>query len=186
MTSNVPGSPGDSVPGAVPPPHFPGAVPPPPAPGYSAAPPPPAPGFGPAQPGYGQQGYGQQGYGQQGYPAPAYASAPPLSESDQRLWAVLSHVGSLLFPVLAPLIIWLMLRGRGAFVDDQAKESLNFQIAVTIAAAVLGVVSVITLGIGAVLYLPLGIAFLVFVIIASVRSSQGIRYRYPLTLRLIR
>ena len=176
MTSNVPGSPGDSVPGAVPPPHSPGAVPPPPAPGYSAAPPPPAPGYGPAQ----------QGYGQQGYPAPAYASAPPLSESDQRLWAVLSHVGSLLFPVLAPLIIWLMLRGRGAFVDDQAKESLNFQIAATIAAAVLGVVSVITLGIGAVLYLPLGIAFLVFVIIASVRSSQGIRYRYPLTLRLIR
>ena len=183
MTSDVPGSPGDSVPGAVPPPHSPGAVPPPTAPGYSAAPPPPAPGYGPPQAGYGQPGFGQ--YGQQGHPAPADASPSPLSESDQRLWAVLSHVGSLLFPILAPLIIWLALRGRGAFVDDQAKESLNFQIAATIAAAVLGVVSVITLGIGAVLYVPYGIAFLVFVIIASVRSSQGIRYRYPLTLRLI-
>ncbi|QTE28486.1 DUF4870 domain-containing protein [Pengzhenrongella sicca] len=164
-----------------------GAVPPPP-PAAGAYPPPPAPGYGPPQGSYSpppQQEYGQpQAYPQQGY-QPGYNVSPPLSDSDQRLWAVLSHLGTLVLGFLAPLIVWLVFKNRGAFVDDQAKESLNFQITITIASIVLGIVSLITLGIGALLYIPFGIAVLVFIIIAAVKSSSGERYRYPLTLRLV-
>jgi uncharacterized Tic20 family protein len=76
------------------------------------------------------------------------------------------------------------------FVDDQAKEALNFNITVAIASLVLLVFSVLTLGIGLVLAIPLwiiiGIFWLVFTIMAGVKANAGERYRYPFALRLIK
>ncbi|RYV52643.1 DUF4870 domain-containing protein [Pengzhenrongella frigida] len=109
-----------------------------------------------------------------------------MSPSDQRTWAVVAHLGTLIASILTPLIIWLVFKGRGAFLEDQAKESLNFQITATIAAIVLSIVGVITFGIGFFLFLPFGLAWLVFIIIAAVQSSQGVLYRYPLTYRFIK
>jgi uncharacterized Tic20 family protein len=175
-----------------------GYPPPPPAPDNSYPPPYPPPAGGYAPPpgptgGYtpppGPAGDYPPGYGQGptpgGYP-PAYGPGAPLSPSDQRLWSVLGHLGPLVAWFLAPLVIWLVFRGRGAFLEDHAKESLNFQITVAIAGLALGVVSVITLGIGALLYFPFGVAVLVFMIMAAVKASQGEAYRYPLTLRLVK
>jgi uncharacterized Tic20 family protein len=179
--------------GAYPPPS--GAYPPPPGPTGGYPPPPPAPNGaypppagaylppGPAD-GYPPPGYGQ-GPTPGGYP-PAYGPGAPLTPSDQRLWSVLGHLGPLVVWFLAPLVIWLVFRGRGAFLEDHAKESLNFQITVAIAGLALGVVSVVTLGIGALLYFPFGVVVLVFMIIAAVKASQGEAYRYPLTLRLVK
>ncbi|WP_246131075.1 DUF4870 domain-containing protein [Cellulomonas aerilata] len=176
-----------SVPaGAFPPPAPSGTYPPPPAPG-SAYPPPPAPGAAyPPAPGAGAYPPPGHGHGPTpgGHP-PAYGPGAPLSPSDQRLWAVLSHLGPLVAWFLAPLVIWLVFRGRGAFLEDHAKESLNFQITAAIAALVIGFVSVVTLGLGALLYLPFGVLVLVVMIVAAVKASQGEPYRYPLTLRLV-
>ncbi len=140
----------------------------------------PAGGYPPAPP----PGYG----GPSGAPAgaPPYGGGQPLTPADQRLWAVLSHLGTLLVWVFAPLVIWLAFRGRGAFLEDHAKESLNFQITVAITAAVLGFLSIVTFGLGALLYVPYGVLVLVFLIIAAVKASQGETYRYPLTLRLVK
>ena len=188
MTQDSPRTPDDlpdDVPHEVPPPPA-GAVPPP-APGYSA-PPPPAPGYAPPPaPGYAPPPPPAPGYGgpQGGYPPP-YAVGAPLSDSDQRTWAVVAHLGTLISAILAPLIIWLVFKGRGAFVEDQSKESLNFQITFAIASVVLSIIGVITLFIGFLLFIPLGIAWLVFIIIAGVQASQGVRYRYPLTYRFIK
>jgi len=204
VTTNPPEDPQDIEPGEVAPAGAfppPGPVPPapgygtppapgygtPPAPGYAAPPPgavPPAPGYAvppapghPAPPVYGAP---------QGYP-PVYAGVgAPLSDSDQRMWAMLSHIGTIIFPILAPLIIWLVYKGRGMFVEDQSKESLNFQISMAIVSFAVGIISVITLGFGALLYFPLGIAVLVFVIIAAVKANQGVLYRYPVTYRFIK
>jgi uncharacterized Tic20 family protein len=50
--------------------------------------------------------------------------------------------------------------------------------------------TLLTLGIGALLTVPLmilvGIAWLVFTIIAAMKANQGERYRYPFTLRLVK
>jgi uncharacterized protein len=180
----VPPAPGYSAPaGDVPAPGYAA----PPAPGYAAPPPgavPPAPGYAvPPAPGYpAPPAYGAP----QGYP-PVYAGVGvPLSDSDQRMWAMLSHIGTIIFPILAPLIIWLVYKGRGMFVEDQSKESLNFQISMAIVSFAVGIISVITLGFGALLYFPLGIAVLVFVIIAGVKANQGVLYRYPVTYRFIK
>jgi uncharacterized Tic20 family protein len=55
---------------------------------------------------------------------------------------------------------------------------------------VLVLLTVMTLGIGLVIAIPVGIvdgiAWLVFTIIAAVKANEGVRYRYPFTLRLVK
>jgi len=41
-------------------------------------------------------------------------------------------------------------------------------------------------GIGAFLAMGVGIAALVFVVIAAIKANEGVKYRYPATLRLIK
>lgn len=90
---------------------------------------------------------------------------------------------------LGPLVIWLMKKDTMPFVADQAKEALNFNITILIAGAALVLFSIVTVGIGLVLAVPLGFVlffyWLIFTIIAAVNANNGVRYRYPLTLRLI-
>ncbi|HPN79977.1 DUF4870 domain-containing protein, partial [Dokdonella sp.] len=67
--------------------------------------------------------------------------------------------------------------------------ALNFNITVLIAAAGLVLFSIVTVGIGLLLAVPLGFAlffyWLIFTIIAAVNANNGVRYRYPMTLRLV-
>lgn len=128
------------------------------------------------------------------------ATATPSAE--ERQWAMFAHLSSLLGGLLTsgwagsagffigPLVIWLMKRETMPFVDDQGKEALNFSITVSIACVALVILTVMTLGIGALLTIPLlmaiGITSLVFVIIAAIKSHEGVRYRYPVSLRLVK
>lgn len=85
--------------------------------------------------------------------------------------------------IVGPLIIWMVKREEMPFVDSQGKESLNFQISVTL----YGIVAAfsIFLLVGFVL-LPAVILFnLVCVIIASIETANGKSYRYPLCIRFI-
>jgi uncharacterized protein len=167
-----------------------------PNPENSPTPPPPPPG-GYQGGGHGQPG-GQAGYGQPGYdrPAPgqpsttAYGNAgsaqPPLSDSDQRLWATLAHILPIIgLSFLAPLVIWLVFKDRGRFVDEQAKEALNFQITLAIAAIGISIIGTITFGIGFILYLAFIVA-LVWMIMAAVAVNRGDAYRYPVNVRLVK
>ena len=70
------------------------------------------------------------------------------------------------------------------FVDDQGKESLNFQITVMIAAIVC--IPLIFVCVGIVLLSVLGVLDLIFTILAAVQASKGVAYRYPFALRLIK
>ena len=87
-------------------------------------------------------------------------------------------------------MIWLVKKDSMPFVADQAKEALNFNISVAIASLVLLVLSAITFGIGLIIAIPLwviiGVGWLVLTIIAGVKANEGVRYRYPFALRLIK
>ncbi|MCK5885082.1 DUF4870 domain-containing protein [Alcanivorax jadensis] len=86
--------------------------------------------------------------------------------------------------ILGPLIMWLVKKDESAFVDDQGKEALNFNITISIAGFVAFLLIFVVIG-G--LLLPIiGIFWLVMTIIAAVKANGGERYRYPLTLRLIK
>ncbi|TXR57140.1 DUF4870 domain-containing protein [Quadrisphaera setariae] len=166
------------------------------APPYGQQPPPPQQGYAhPGQQGYSapgpQQGHPQSGYQQQGHPQQGYALPAEISPQDQRLWACLAHVSSIVSSIIGltfvgPLVIYLVLKDRGHFVRSQAAEALDFQILVNVVFLALGVVSVVTFGLGLLLYLPVGVAALVFVIIAAVKANQGVDYRYPVNWRLVK
>ncbi len=145
---------------------------------------------GPTDPGYQQGGYPpgyQQPYQQPGYQQPyppGYVAAAPLSPSDERMWATLAHVGPILVGFLAPLLIWLLLRERSRFVDDQGKEALNFQIFL----AIVYVVGVITaaLVIGIFILLAAWLLAIVFGIQGAIAANRGELYRYPFNWRVIK
>ena len=91
---------------------------------------------------------------------------------------------------IAPLIIWLLKQDTLPFVADQAKEALNFNITVAIIMLVLTLIGLVTLGIGFIVTGPLmllvGIAALVFIIIAAIKANDGVAYRYPFAIRLVK
>ena len=133
---------------------------------------------------------------------PAPAGTEGGVSAEERQWGMFAHLSALLGGFvtagwagsigcfIGPLVIWMMKKDTMPFVDDQAKEALNFNITVAIIFFVLFVLTLVTLGIGIFLTLPLmvivGIAWLVFTIIAAVKANQGERYRYPMTLRLVK
>ncbi|TBR38742.1 MULTISPECIES: DUF4870 domain-containing protein [Dyella] len=136
-------------------------------------------------------------------PPPSEPSTPSTEgpTHEERQWALLAHLSALIgvlvsghwFGVacfIGPLVIWLWKKDTLPFVDDQAKEALNFNITLAIIGVVLLVLTVATLGIGALLTIPagivIGIAWLVLVIIGAIKANEGEKYRYPFCLRLIK
>jgi len=106
-------------------------------------------------------------------------------------WAMFCHLGALsayigipFGNIVVPLVIWLIKREEFPFVDEQGKESLNFQISVTICAIVAGLLCFVVIGL--VLLPVILVAALVLVIIATLKVNKGEGYRYPFTLRLIK
>jgi hypothetical protein len=126
-------------------------------------------------------------------PGSAYPAVPPEpAPQPQRMFGMLCHLLALagitgipLANILGPLIIWLIKKPEMPFVDDQGKESLNFQITVTLALLIC-VPLICVGGLGFLLAIPIGLTALVFVIIAAIKANEGVYYRYPLTLRLIK
>ncbi|MBE9138602.1 DUF4870 domain-containing protein [Nodosilinea sp. LEGE 07088] len=112
------------------------------------------------------------------------------STPESRMWAMLAHLSALsgfVIPfgnIIGPLIIWLVKRDEMSFVDDQAKEALNFNISMTIYMLVSAVLVMVLVGI--LMLAVLGIAWLVLAIMAAVKANEGTAYRYPLTLRLVK
>ena len=118
-------------------------------------------------------------------PTAAPVEAGPLTEikSEDKTMAMLCHLLGILTAFLGPLIIWLIKKDQSAFVDDQGKEALNFQITLVIAHAVAGAAICIHWGI---LNLVIWVAAVVFGIMASMAANRGEKYRYPVALRLIK
>ena len=110
---------------------------------------------------------------------------------DERTWAMIAHLSAFATFVLpsfgqivGPLVVWLVKRDGSAFVADQAKEALNFQITATLAFVVAGVLVFLLVGIP--LLIVLGLGWLVLTVVAGVRANEGVRYRYPFTVRFVK
>ena len=101
--------------------------------------------------------------------------------SDEKTLALLSHVLPFVAGFVAPLIIYLIKKDESAFVSYNAKESLNFQITVFILIAVLFITII-----GILLIWLVGLLAVVFVIMATIKTSEGKLYRYPFSIRLIK
>jgi uncharacterized protein len=121
------------------------------------------------------------------------APAAPLNESDDKLYAGLSHILGI-FGFLPSLIIFLVFKDRGARTAVESKEALNFQITATAAQIALIIVNTIltaiTFGLWALISWIFHLAVFVLVVIFSIQGFQKVNaggsYRYPFAIRLIK
>lgn len=125
-------------------------------------------------------------------PVPATTSQPPAPPSnpsaDNSLAVVMQLLGfaGFVFPfgnIIAPLILWLIKRAESPLLDRAGKEVLNFQISYTIYAAVAGILCFVLIG-----FLVLPVVFILWVVlmvVAAVKTSNGEEYKYPFTIRLL-
>jgi hypothetical protein len=106
-----------------------------------------------------------------------------LPTADERTMSMLAHAGGIFFSFVPALVIYLTKGTESAFIKDQAKEALNFQITVAIAWAVTFVLMFLLIGllIAPILY----VVAVVFSIIGAIAANNGQPYRYPITLRLV-
>jgi uncharacterized Tic20 family protein len=113
-----------------------------------------------------------------------------IPDKDERLWGMLCHLSAFtgfvipLGSVLGPLIVWMIKKDEMPFVNDQGKESLNFQLTMLIAMVIS--VILIFVFIGFFLLGALLIFQIIVIIVASIKANDGVRYRYPYTIRFIK
>lgn len=128
-------------------------------------------------------------------------AAPFAPSPEERQWAMFAHLSALAGGLLTsaiggwgvflgPLVVWLIKKDTMPFVADQAKEALNFNITVSAIFLALLLLTVLSLGLGALLTVPImlvvGLAALVLVIMAALKAREGVAYRYPFALRLVK
>lgn len=123
-------------------------------------------------------------------PVQPVTGMPDTYSDQERTWATFCHLGAFsgyFFPfahIIVPLVLWLIKKDEMPLVNDQGKESLNFQISMTLY-YILSTILIIAL-IGVLLLIALSVFNLIVVIIASVKANKGEKYRYPLCIRFIR
>lgn len=104
--------------------------------------------------------------------------------NDDRNLAMLAHLLGIVSGFIGALIIWLIKKDQSAFIDEQGKEALNFQITVMIGYVIAWILMFVVIGVFLIPVLLIG--NLVFCILAAVAVSNGGHYRYPLVIRLLK
>jgi uncharacterized Tic20 family protein len=113
-----------------------------------------------------------------------------IDDKDERMWGMFCHLSALsgfVIPfgnIIGPLIIYSMKKDEYAFVADQGKESLNFQISVLTYLMISGIAVLFIVGIF--MLIAVGLLSLILTVVASVRANDGEHYRYPFCIRFIK
>lgn len=111
-----------------------------------------------------------------------------LSESE-RNWAMLCHLSAFagfFFPfggVIGPLIFWLSRKEESAWIDGNGKAAMNFNLSILLYCILIIPLCFIIVG-----FFLIGILMtikVICVIIASINSAKGERFRYPLAIPFI-
>jgi uncharacterized Tic20 family protein len=119
-------------------------------------------------------------------------SEPVTASKSERQWAMGCHliglcgllIPNLIMGLIGTLVLWLVKRDDGAFIDEQGKEALNFQI--TLIIYLFACIALSFIAIGLFLLVPLGIFAFVCIIVAAIKASDGISFRYPACIRFIK
>jgi uncharacterized protein len=111
-----------------------------------------------------------------------YTGPPP--DQDSRTMGMLCHLLGILTWFIGPLIIWLIKKDQSAFVNDQGKEALNFQITLFLAYFIGGLTACVVVGF--VIILIAWVCAIIFGIMGAIAANRGEAYRYPFAIRLLK
>ncbi|OGX37331.1 MAG: orotate phosphoribosyltransferase [Omnitrophica WOR_2 bacterium RIFCSPHIGHO2_02_FULL_52_10] len=113
------------------------------------------------------------------------------NQKSERTWAIFCHLSALVAligvpfgNVLGPLVIWLIKKNDMPLVDEEGKSALNFQLSMTIYTLVVLVLCFVAVGL--LFIVPIILANVILVIIASVKTSNGEKFQYPCTIQFIK
>ena len=122
-------------------------------------------------------------------------AGPQNARDDSRSYALAAHLSALLgllvagLTFLGPLVVYLV-KKDDPYVRRHAAEALNFNLSIILYAIVIGIAGLLLLivlvGILVwLLWIPLGVLWIVLLCIAAVKAGNGEEYRYPLTIRFV-
>jgi len=117
---------------------------------------------------------------------------PPVDSPNSRQWITILHISALagfllvgFGQILAPLIVWLMKKNEVPGLDAAGRNVLNFQISWSLWWAL----SWIFVGIFGCLIIPLVfpliilVAWVIYGVLGAIKASDGVLYRFPMTIR---
>lgn len=102
---------------------------------------------------------------------------------DSKNIAIMTWIGTLFFGFIPGLVIYLV-KKDDPYIQDQAKEALNWSITAIIAYFAGAILTFILIGI--LVFIVMGICHLIFCIMGAVGAASGKRFRAPFAIRLIK
>jgi uncharacterized Tic20 family protein len=122
---------------------------------------------------------------------PSPPPPPPSAGSPGQVWPIACHLAAfagilplpVLGSVLGPLVVWFARRDLDPVVREHGKEAINFNLSFVIWGCVAWVLKFVLIGF--VLGPVVLVAWMVLIVIAAVKASNGTLYRYPFTIRFI-
>lgn len=119
------------------------------------------------------------------------ASTEPLArQREENNWATILHLSQLLgyavvvVGFVAPILIWMLMKDQYPALDAHGKNVVNWILS-SLIYGVIGVASLI-IGVGFIVLLALVVLGIVFPIIGAMKASQGIVWKYPLTIEFLK
>jgi uncharacterized Tic20 family protein len=124
-----------------------------------------------------------------GYMPPATGQVAPVgyTNQDEKTWALIAHFGGAITGFIAPLVVFLVKGNESATVRAHSVAALNFQI-------LWSIISFVSIIIGSCLVWLILPALLYFVplfpfvmaIIAGLKANEGVLYKYPASIDLVK
>ncbi|WP_258933801.1 DUF4870 domain-containing protein [Nesterenkonia pannonica] len=115
------------------------------------------------------------------HPDPAQS---PVSPNDEKTMGILMHVLAIFFGFLSPLIFWLIFKDRSYVLDQQGRTALNWNISAMIYYVVSFILAFILIGF--LTMLVIYVLHIIFSILAAVKASDRVIYKYPLSIPFLK
>lgn len=119
-------------------------------------------------------------------PAPPRPAVTAPTTWAERGWAFTAHLVGLFTSFIGPLLIFLGVGKTSAYVRAQAAEALNWQITFILLNLTIAAAAVFTLGLAALLWIPVALLWPVMVVVAAFAAGLGSPVRPRRVLRLVR
>ncbi|MCB2155660.1 DUF4870 domain-containing protein [bacterium] len=110
---------------------------------------------------------------------------PDAPTPDEKTMGMLAHLLGVFTGFIGALIIWAIKKDESKYIAKQSMEALFFQIGMAALWLIVTLISVVTCGFGAVLYLGVVVIGLGYTIIATIKANDGLIYEYPFTTRFV-